>query len=249
MPTSTTATRLNQIVALEKGVKAAAKAVITGTYHLFQKGPLLEGISRTYVPKDEDGDQLPAESTSVQVRAADILSGEVRTAWVRLLDVVAAKDKTNTLANADIKIGDTVIAEAVPVTHLLWLQHELTELHALILKLPVLDAAFDWVPSSTGDWATPPTQSVKTKKIPKAFVKAPATDKHPAQVDVFNEDVIVGTWTTIKYSGAVPAAVQRQLLARVTALQDAVKIAKETANMTEVTDMPIGQAIFDYLLG
>jgi hypothetical protein len=35
-------------------------------------------------------------------------------------------------------------------------------------------------------------------------VKAEATEKHPAQVEVYHEDVVVGQWKTVKFSGALP---------------------------------------------
>jgi len=77
-----------------------------------------------------------------------------------------------------------------------------------------------------GVYATVPTQTVRTKKIPKNWVKAEATDKHPAQVEIFHEDVIVGTWTTIKFSGAVPSMRVNELLTRVDRLVEAVKFAR-----------------------
>lgn len=60
-------TRLNQIIAVEKGVKSKSVQDLAAAQQSTQKAPLLSGISRTYQPKDEDGEQLPAESTRVQV--------------------------------------------------------------------------------------------------------------------------------------------------------------------------------------
>lgn len=241
-------TNLHQVVALEKGVKAETNAAITAAYHIIQKKEPFAGIARTYIPKDDAGDQLPPESTKVQVRSADLLAGEVRQAWTRLLDLVAAKDTTNSLAKADIKVGETVLVAGVPVTYLLWLEKQLVDLHTLVSKLPVLPQDFDWTINANGDYATPVVQTVKTKKVPKNHVKAEATDKHPAQVEMYYEDVTVGTWSTVKFSGAMPAARQRELLARVTELQEAVKIAREEANNTAVVDKPVGAALFDFLL-
>ena len=48
-------------------------------------------------------------------------------------------------------------------------------------------------------------QTLRTKKVPRNHVKAEATEKHPAQVEVYYEDVAVGYWTTVKFSGALPA--------------------------------------------
>jgi hypothetical protein len=94
-----------------------------------------------------------------------------------------------------------------------------------------------------------PVQTTRTKKVPKAFVKAEATEKHPAQVEMFTEDVIVGIWTNIKLSGAIPETRRRQLVAKVVELQQAVKFAREQANSAEVDRLHTGDSIMTYLLG
>ncbi|CAM5671006.1 hypothetical protein SCALM49S_08938 [Streptomyces californicus] len=43
--------------------------------HGLQKAALLAGISRTYQPGTRKGEQLPPESTLVQVKAEDVLRG------------------------------------------------------------------------------------------------------------------------------------------------------------------------------
>lgn len=116
-------------------------------------------------------------------------------------------------------------------------------------KLPVLDASESWSYDQAADcWATEPVQTTKTKKIPRNHVKAEATDKHPAQVEVYYEDVVVGHWRTVKFSGALPASRVKELLGRVDKLQQAVKFAREEANNSEVTDQRIGERFFAYLL-
>lgn len=65
--------KLNQIIAVEKGVKAKSHQDLTAAHQGLQKPALLSGIARTYQPKDEEGEQLPPESTRVQVRAEDVL--------------------------------------------------------------------------------------------------------------------------------------------------------------------------------
>ena len=66
---------------------------------------------------------------------------------------------------------------------------------------------------------------------------------------MYTEDVIVGTWTTIKFSGALPAAKIREMRERVTKLAQAVKFARETANSADVTDVTIGDAVLSYVFG
>lgn len=240
--------KLNQIIAIEAGVKASTLKDITQAYHAVQKPALMAGISRTYKPKDEEGDQLPSESTKVQVTAIDILRSteEILT---KLYDVTATKDWANCKAFADVKIGDTTILSQVPVTYLLFLEKRLLELETVVKTIPTLDPSETWAFSTAqACFASDPAQTTRTKKIMRNHVKAEATEKHPAQVEVFNEDVIVGTWTTTKFSGALPATTARQILERIARLREAVKFAREEANSVEVTPHRVGKSIFDYLL-
>ena len=242
-----TATKLNQIVAVEKGVKGKSNREFTEIYHTIQKAPLLSGIVRTYQPKDEEGDHLPSESTLVQVKVENTLTYLADT-LTRLFDVTLTKDATNCVAKADVTVDGQTILSDVPVTYLLFLEKQLTDLHTFAAKLPTLDPAETWeYNSATGTFATTPTLTTRTKKIPRNHVKAAATDKHPAQVEIYHEDVIVGTWTTIKFSGALPQDRVNDILARVEKLSTAVKFAREEANNTEVVDRKAGESIFGYL--
>ncbi|MCX2923011.1 hypothetical protein [Streptomyces sp. NEAU-W12] len=242
-------TRLNQIIAVEKGVKSKAVQDVNGAHQKMQKPALLAGISRTYQPKDEEGEQLPPESTRVQVQGEDVLR-EMAASLTRLFDVTATKDWANCTARADVTVeGRTVLAE-VPVGYLLFLEKQLTELHAFVRKLPTLDAAESWSHDPSTDWwKTDPVRTIRTRKVPRNHVKAEATEKHPAQVEVYYEDVPIGYWTTVKFSGALPARRVNELVERVEKLQQAVKFAREEANATEVTDQRAGDAVFGYLFG
>ncbi|WP_037914419.1 DUF7873 family protein [Actinacidiphila yeochonensis] len=241
--------KLNQIIAVEKGVKNKAQQELTAAHHDLQKPALLSGISRTYQPKDEEGEQLPPESTRVQLKAEQVLKSTAAV-LTRLLDVTATKDWANCEARADITVDGRTLVPAVPVSYLLFLEKQLTDLHTFVRKLPVLDAAEAWSPDpSSDDWKTEAVRTIRTKKVPRNHVKAEATEKHPAQVEVYYEDVPVGYWTTVRFSGALPARRVNELLERVEKLQQAVKFAREEANGEEVTDQRVGDAVFGYLLG
>ncbi|MGP3961289.1 DUF7873 family protein [Nonomuraea sp. 3N208] len=242
-------TKLNQILAVEKGVKADVQRKVTDVYHTVQKAPLLSGISRTYQPIDDEGEQLPPESTRVQVKVEDVVK-DAADALTRLFDVTATKDVANCSAKADVVVEGRVLLEGVPVTYLLFLEKQLVDLRTLISKLPTLDPSETWtLDENTDTWRTEPVKTTRTKKVPRNHVLAEATEHHPAQVQVFTEDVVVGYWTKIAFSGAVPQRRVNELLDRLTKLQDAVKYAREEANSVEVADRRIGDALFGYLLG
>lgn len=242
-------TKLNQIIAVEKGVKSKSFQELTQAHQDLQKSALLSGIARTYQPKDEEGEQLPPESTRVQINGEEVLRTTAAT-LTRLFDVTATKDWANTEARADVVVAGTTLLRDVPVSYLLFLEKQLVDLTTFIRKLPVLDAAESWSQDpSTDTWRTEPVRTVRTKKVPRNHVKAEATAEHPAQVEMYFEDVPVGYWTTVKFSGALPARRINELLGRVEKLQTAVKFAREEANSAEVTDRNVGAVVFDYLLG
>ena len=242
-------TKLNQIIAVEKGVKSGALRDLTDAHHVLQKPALLAGISRTYQPKDEDGEVLPPESTRVQVKTEDVLR-RTATLLTRLFDVTATKDWANCVARADVVVDGRTLLADVPVSYLLFLEKQLVDLHTFVKKLPLLDAAESWNFEESADyWRTEQVRTIRTKKVPRNHVKAEATEKHPAQVEVYYEDVPVGYWTTVKFSGALPARRVNELLDRVEKLQQAVKFAREEANGRDVTDQLVGDAVFGYLFG
>jgi hypothetical protein len=240
-------TKLNQIIAIEKGVKATSFANLTAAHHQVQKPQLLAGLTRTYQPKDEEGETLPPESLRVQVTAEQVLTDTAAT-LTRLFDVTATKDWANCTAKADIIVDGETLITGVPVTYLLFLEKELVSLSTFVKKLPVLDPAEAWHRDEASDtWKTEPTKSHRTRKVMRNHVKAEATEKHPAQVDVYTEDITVGYWTLVKFSGALPAKRVNELVERVEKLHQAVKFARERANAAEVTDKSIGDVVFGYL--
>jgi len=242
-------TKLCQIVAVEKSVKNKAHQGITDIYQRMQKVALMTGIARTYRPKDELGEQLPAESTKVQLNATDLLKDVAKT-MTDLFDVTATKDFANCEARSDVTVGDVVIATAVPVTHLLFLEKKLVDIHTFVSKLPVLDTGEEWsLDPNVGCFVSKASETVRTKKVFVPLVLAPATDKHPAQVKEGFEDQAVGYWKTVKFSGALPAQRVVDILDRVEKLQRAVKFAREEANSRVVEQQKLGDKVFNFLFG
>ncbi len=241
--------KLNQIIAVTTGKKTRAKDAMTKAYQMLQKKELLEGITRVYKPKDEEGDRLPSEEKKVQLRVHSALK-EAALELSELFDVVFTQDLANCTARADIVVDGRPLVKAVPVTYLLFLEKQLTDLHTFVEKLPTLDAAEDWQFSKEADaYACKSYETTRTKKVKRNHVKTEATKEHPAQVETYDEDVIVGFWKTTKFSGAVPSQDKNKMLERVEKLQEAVKFAREEANSTEVKTMKIGESLLDFVVG
>lgn len=244
--------RISQYIAIVGGVKSDTAGQMADLKQRVTKPELLSGISRTYRPRQEDGVQLPDQSTRVQVTAEDVL-GKARDLTTRFLDVTRTLDEANARAKADVVVDGDVILEAVTTGHLIFLERELGGLHDFIERFPVLDQATTWSDEGqdTGIHRTPAVETERTDKRPynHVRVKAEVIDGHVIEpvVDVMARDEVVGYWSTVKFSGALDPARKRELLDRITKLRDAVKVAREEANATVVEDVREGREIFGYL--
>ena len=242
-------THLNQLLAVAKGTKAAAGKSFTSAYHRIQRAEPWSGITRVYRPKAEDGDRYSGETKLVQVRAADVIR-EIVTDVVRMVDVQGSLDATNQVARADVVVDGTVLLAAVPVSTLLFLEKQLVDLNTFFSKMPTLDIADKWTWSTNARaYQSDILETTRTKKVPRNHVLAEATDKHPAQVQVFTEDVVEGFWVTTKFSGAMDGEDVREVLERIQKLSNAVKQARELANETQVQDVTYGAAMMKFIVG
>ena len=240
--------KLNQVIAVEKGVKAKVKADQTQVYQANDKPQLFEGFQKTYNPVREDGEKLPPENKRVQFNALELVR-EVGNRVTELLDITATKDFANCNAKADVVVDDVVVVKGAPVTFLLFLEKEVTDMRTFLAKLPTLDPAEEWaLDAGSGFYRTPATQSIKTKKEQRPLVMYPATPAHPAQTQLITEDITVGTWTTTKLSGAVPDRVRKALVSRAEQLLNAIKKAREEANGVEAPVRNVGAAIMTWLV-
>ena len=239
--------KLNQIIAIQASKKAQAKDTLTEAYHLLKKPELLHGLVRTYQPRDDGGEPQPDERKAVQVKVNDLLT-KITTDLTEMFDVVATQDWANCQAKADVVVEGRKLLQGVPVTHLLFLEKQVIDLRTFIGSLPVLDTAEDWEYKPEADaYVSRPSRSNRSKKVPKNHIKYEATKEHPAQVEMYMEDVWVGTWTTTKFSAAIPAATRNAMLERVRRLLDAVKAAREEANSLEVKPQKTGATLLGWI--
>jgi hypothetical protein len=239
--------KLNQILAIEKGLKTRVYSEFTELQNATQKPPLMNGFTKSYQPRDVDGETYPPESQKVQYEHQAVLD-RVAGLLTELFDITATKDWANCSAKADVVIDGRVLIAGVPATYLLFLEKQLHDLSTFVQKMVELDPGSDWIADPTsGLVKTEPTAAQRTKKVQRAIVLYDATEHHPAQTQLITEDHVVGQWVTIKFSGAVPAPRKKQLLARIEKLSNAVKFAREQANGDETKDKATGRVIFDYL--
>lgn len=239
--------RLNQVLAVEHGLKNRTEVELTGIYHTLQKGSLFDGMTRSYAPLHENGDKLPTEHKKVQQSAQTMLK-EATAKLSSLFDITATKDFANCSAKADLVVDNETVLKDVPVTFLLFLESQLIHVRTLFTHLPELDPAETWVrDDNDGLFKTTKLEKVRTQKVQRAIVLYDATEKHPAQTQLINEDVNVGKWEEQKISGAFPTAEKKKLLERVERLIAAVKRAREAANLTPAPNQEVGAKVFGWL--
>ena len=237
--------KLNQALAIRKGENASRQAAVEKAYHLLQKSDAMEGLEKVYSPINDEGEVLPRESKRLQLHAEDILDS-VQTAFIQLMNANAVVEFGNLEATANIVLGDKVLIAGCPVTYMLFLEKTLKDLETIINKIPVLDPAETWTyDGNVGAYVTAPKQTTSTKKVQVAVVVVPATDKHPAQVSMTNEDKTQGHWNRTLFSGAVSSTRKAELNENVQALMTAVKIAREEANSIEVEKQDIAKVFLD----
>ena len=239
--------QLNQVLAIEKGMKSRSYSSFTEMHKSASKADLFTGFVKTYKKKDEEGEEYPQEKKKVTQNVQELVRNATQT-LTEVLDITATKDFANCKAVADIVVDGKVLVKDCPATYLLFLEKQVLDIRTFIENLPTLDESEDWtLDVNSGQYKTEPTQTHKTKKINKPITLTEATKEHPAQVHLLTEDVVVGYWDTIKFSGAMPVPVKKDILARVEKFSSAVKCAREKANTVDAEDVHVGNNIFEYL--
>ena len=242
--------KLNQINAIVTSRKSETDKALNELNKLVAKETLFAGRERTYRPVDEvNGQKLPPESQRVQQRADDLIRQAIGK-WTELWNLVYTQDTGNQQAKAGLVVDGQALLSQVPITFLLFIDKQVNDLETFIAKLPTPDPAEEWSHDpNSGLLRSRATESVRTSKEPTVIVKYEATEKHPAQTELFTKDVPVGNWTQILYSGAITTDRKNQILERVRKLQDAIKTSKEQANLLEVEKQKAADPLMSYLFG
>src|SRR5215831_8699390 len=106
--------KLNQVVAIEKGVKGRVYGEITELHKSSQKAELFGGFVKTYRKRDEDGEDFPQEKKQVQM-VGDTVLKRVASLESELMDVTAQKDWANCAAKANVQVDGQLLLHDVPV--------------------------------------------------------------------------------------------------------------------------------------
>lgn len=242
---------LGQVVAIANDTIKNTQRALTDIHRVTEKPELLTGRHREYQPVEDGGERLPHESQRVQFTVREAVTS-IRGMLAELLDAVAARDYTNSQpeAVADVRVNGEVLVAKAPMTYLLWLERQVKDLETFARKLPVHDPSTEWdLIDPRGIYQSTPVVTTRSVQEPRANVVVPATATHPAQVQGWNENVVKGTWTTHHLTGSIPVTDQAALIDRIHTLQQALHVAREEVNRTEVVDPKPGARVLEYLLG
>lgn len=241
-------TKLHQIIAVEETLKNAADRILDTTKTLFTSGLIrLLGQTRRYVPLDENGETFAPEVTNLATTVSRELD-DLRKAFGDWMDVSIQKEITNARTKADVEIGERKLLTGMTATALLNLENKLAVLRKAYDAIPTNDPTEIWTKDAQqGLYVSEPQISYRAKKTSRGVVLYEATKEHPAQVKEVNEDVRVGTWTTVKRSGMLSPVEKANMLNRIDQLIRAVKSARQVANDIEITNVTVAETIFRYI--
>jgi hypothetical protein len=243
--------KMHELLAVNEDLKGQAtktRGDLISTFnnksHLFRKKVV------TFRPNTE-GPAITESQSDIQTTLAKEI------AWVsnflaKAMDAGYQIDVGNTSAKADLAVEGGPSHKDVPATYLLQLEKHLVSVRELATAIPTLDPAQGFsvdTASGKGIWKAREVVKDRTKKVKKVLVAAPATDKHPAQVQVYDADEPVGTLLEQEWSALTTPAIKSEVLSRLDTLIQAVKKARSRANAYEldVTTQKIGKSLLDYV--
>lgn len=250
-------TVLHELLAVEQGrAETSNRLVKEATKTLGTKRSIFEGLQKAHEVFDEDKQNLKQATEHKEVESTvdeqlDFVCKEVAAYW----DVILQKDEANQRAKADIIVNGQVIVQNVPSTTLLGMEKKLTSLLAMYNAIPTTDSAVAWEKdenyAKAGVWRTKYPIERQHKVVVRDWqIVAPATDRHPAQVQEISKEEILGKYVITGFSGAVSPLDKAEKLERLTALIRAVREARQRANSTEVNnDLVFGEALVDFING
>lgn len=249
--------KLHEHLAIQDTTQTASKKLLSETNNKFSK------VSQYFLGYDKRLKMLTesAENTEIELSGSDAkaLPTTVRKTleyvfdtWAKAENVAFQINVTNQRANASLIFRENVLFENVPVDELLRLENVLTVLRNMLDGIPTLDPSRRWVHNSSLDndvWVSEvPDVTTKTEKIVTPVVLYPATDNHPAQVEKISTDKVVGTFTTMHYSGSATTVQKAAAISMVDELIEAAKTARMRANMEEIIPVSLGKELASLIM-
>ncbi len=244
--------KLHEILAVEGDLDTTSKKVCEEAMVTFTKKAdhFTEQLRELRMFDEGRQNENTSESKALVTTVHDKLS-HVRRFVTKYYNTFATKEATNQLAKADLVVGGVTLISDLPATVLLGLESKLKNLRQVYEAIPTLQPGAVWEKdASRGEniyHVRDAEERMKTEKTVQWRVLYEATKEHPAQVEKWNQDVPVGKITLKTWSGMLSPAEKSALLSKIDTLIRATKKARQRANATEIVDMNVGDALFNYI--
>ena len=244
--------RLHQLLAVIQDLKGQASKIMNETQKVFaSKQNLFDEEAKEFKAlNEEDRDIVLLQGQlSSHTALAETVAGKLAHFAEHFgprIDAAYQVDVTNTMAKADLEIGDQKF-EGVPATFLLEFEKMLRDIRKVYDAIPTLDMKVRWEKDEAkgdGIWRAPMEETIKTRKTTEHRVIVQATEHHPAQVAEYVQDKPVGKFEIHRWSGRITLEQKYRLLRRLDAMIRQVKTALGKANEAEHGSESIAEAFF-----
>lgn len=249
----------HELIAVEGELKGAFRKILNETVATFKnRASHFIASLRQYAPFDEnDPDVLADERSEMVTTVNEKLDYMFAQHVIPFVDAVLQKEATNQKAVASVEVEGVVIGENLPATFLLGMEEKLKDIRQVIDAIPTLQPGIAWDEDEKHEKAAAgpiyvtryPQEKRRTKKMVQHKILVQATDKHPAQVEKWNEDTPIGKFTEKVWCGMLSPAAKSAMLGRIDRLSRAVKQARQRANEAEIENIRVAKGMFEYVLG
>jgi len=256
---------LHALLAAENDIRSQTNVIIRETLKMFDKPTTFDEWKKTYAPFSLDDKDIVGTDMKTMVTTVTARIDYIKSFIVKEIDTLCSKEKTNTVAKADIVIKDEegnitdTIAKDVPVSALLQLEKKFNDYRKIYAAIPTTNSEIEWIKGINGQgvecWIEKETRkSIRTRNetITERFDPNPeglAPDKKKFKVEPIQRNVKtpIGTYTEIKKSGAITPHQKAIKLNRFDQIVTAIKQARSTANTATILECKIGNNIMKFI--
>ncbi len=253
-------TKLHEILAVEPDLEGTAKKIVKETERTFERAELFLGFDRTWemFAEADQRETPPAERQRMETTVGERLDYTAKH-LTKYYDGVLTKELANQEAKADLAMDGKVLIKDAPATFLLGLETKLKSLREMYGRIPTLPMGKEYVADLSihpNAWrAKDPEIRYKSRKTFQHKVLVPAQfpkegeggTSLPAQIERWEENENVGQSTKNLWFGSVPSAEKAAILARLDALIQACKRARQRANDIEIKRQNVCRALFQFI--
>ena len=246
--------KLHEILAVEGSLEGEVKGIINETANTFtKKVNHFLGAIKVCEMFDADDVALPTERQEM-VTTVGLKLEHTHKSLERYIDVLLQKEATNQTAVADLVIDGVVLANDLPVTFLLGMEHRMKTYRVMYESIPTLQPGRDWEEDTA--YGLPGVykdhnkeEKLRSAKKFKSQVLYEATKEHPAHIEKWEEQVPVGKFVQETWSGMMSPAEKSAILGRFDKLIRALKQARQRANNVDIVSKSVGKELIGYMIG